>query len=150
MNDELHAVISVRLFTDRKCFGPGIAELLHNVETHHSLRAAAKEMRERIHKALSERFRINFHNMTVTDRSWTVSLIRVKTERGLISSRSRGEDIATGMLYDLKKIPGIIGVTLVEKDLSSMVFSYRLFYNRQKLQEPLRESVSKISRKYKM
>jgi len=44
MKNELRAVLSVRLFTDQKCFGPGIAELLHRVDEHHSLRAAAKSM----------------------------------------------------------------------------------------------------------
>ena len=44
MNKNLHPVVSVRLFTDQKCFGPGIAELLQRVDTHHSLRAAAQSM----------------------------------------------------------------------------------------------------------
>ncbi len=44
MYKDLHAVLSVRLFTDRKCFGPGIGELLHRVDEHRSLRAAAKSM----------------------------------------------------------------------------------------------------------
>lgn len=44
MKQELHAVISVRLFTDQKSFGPGIAELLRRVDEHHSLRAAAQSM----------------------------------------------------------------------------------------------------------
>lgn len=51
MKDKLHPVISVRLFTDRKCFGPGIAELLHNVDKLHSLRAAAKSMNMAYSKA---------------------------------------------------------------------------------------------------
>ena len=37
-------VLSVRLFTDEKCFGPGVAALLTLVKTCHSLRAAAMEM----------------------------------------------------------------------------------------------------------
>lgn len=44
MENQLHAVLSVRLFTDEKCFGPGIAQLLRRVETQHSLRAAAISM----------------------------------------------------------------------------------------------------------
>lgn len=40
----LRAVVSARLFTDRKCFGPGIAELLQCVDEYHSLRAAAQSM----------------------------------------------------------------------------------------------------------
>ncbi|MCR4589834.1 MAG: LysR family transcriptional regulator [Lachnospiraceae bacterium] len=51
MEKKLNAVITVRIFTDRKCFGPGIAELLHKVETHHSLRAAAKAMNMAYSKA---------------------------------------------------------------------------------------------------
>ena len=33
--------LSCRLFTDAKCFGPGVAQLLHAVQQLHSLRAAA-------------------------------------------------------------------------------------------------------------
>ena len=44
MDNKLHANISVRLFTDEKCFGPGIASLLHRVEKYHSLRSAAASM----------------------------------------------------------------------------------------------------------
>ncbi len=51
MEKELHAVLSIRLFTDRKSFGPGIAELLHRVEEHHSLRAAAQSMEMAYSKA---------------------------------------------------------------------------------------------------
>lgn len=48
---ELHYNLSCRLFTDEKCFGPGIAELLHHVERLHSLRAAAAEMEMAYSKA---------------------------------------------------------------------------------------------------
>lgn len=51
MERQLHPVLSVRLFTDRKCFGPGIAALLHRVETEHSLRAAAASMEMAYSKA---------------------------------------------------------------------------------------------------
>ncbi len=44
MDKKLHPVISIRVFNDQKCFGPGIAELLRCVDEHHSLRAAAKSM----------------------------------------------------------------------------------------------------------
>lgn len=44
MPNELHPVITIRLFTDEKCFGPGVAELLENVRQLHSLRAAAQSM----------------------------------------------------------------------------------------------------------
>ena len=36
--------LSSRLFTDAKCFGPGVAQLLHAVQQLHSLRAAALSM----------------------------------------------------------------------------------------------------------
>ena len=55
MKKNLHPVISIRLFTDQKCFGPGIAELLHRVDEHHSLRAAAKSMKMAYSKAWSIR-----------------------------------------------------------------------------------------------
>ena len=44
MSNNLHPVISIRLFRDDKCFGSGIAQLLRGVEVHHSLRAAAMDM----------------------------------------------------------------------------------------------------------
>lgn len=44
MDNQLHAIISVRLFTDDKAFGPGIAALLHRVEENRSLRSAAASM----------------------------------------------------------------------------------------------------------
>lgn len=44
MEKTLHVYLSVRLFTDEKCFGPGIAQLLRRVEELHSLRSAAISM----------------------------------------------------------------------------------------------------------
>ena len=44
MDRQLNAKISVRLFTDEKCFGPGIASLLRRVKKYHSLRSAAASM----------------------------------------------------------------------------------------------------------
>lgn len=44
MDHQMTAKISIRLFTDDKCFGPGIASLLRRVDTYHSLRKAAASM----------------------------------------------------------------------------------------------------------
>ena len=44
MEKNLHPVISVRIFREEKCFGPGVAALLKNVQEHHSLRSAAASM----------------------------------------------------------------------------------------------------------
>ena len=46
MDKDLHLKLTIRLFTDDhdRCFGPGIATLLHRVEEHRSLRAAAASM----------------------------------------------------------------------------------------------------------
>ena len=44
MDRELRVVISSRIFTDQKCFGPGVAQLLKKVDELHSLRAAAMSM----------------------------------------------------------------------------------------------------------
>lgn len=44
MYSGLRCIISVRLFKDEKCFGPGIAELLDGVEELSSLRAATMRM----------------------------------------------------------------------------------------------------------
>ncbi len=51
MSQPLHPVISIRLFRDEKCFGPGVAQLLHQVQTHHSLRGAAMAMEMAYSKA---------------------------------------------------------------------------------------------------
>ena len=53
MDQDLHLKLTVRLYTDDagRCFGPGIATLLHRVEEHHSLRAAAKSMEMAYSKA---------------------------------------------------------------------------------------------------
>lgn len=44
MDKKLHPVLAVRIFAEEKCFGPGVAALLENVERLHSLRAAAMDM----------------------------------------------------------------------------------------------------------
>ena len=51
MKNDLHVNLSVRLFSDRKCFGPGVAMLLHRVEELRSLRAAAMSMEMAYSKA---------------------------------------------------------------------------------------------------
>ncbi len=47
----MHPVLSVRLYTDEKCFGPGIAELLSRVRDMRSLRSAAISMNMAYSKA---------------------------------------------------------------------------------------------------
>ena len=44
MEPKLHPVLSIRLHRNDKCFGPGVAQLLRQVEEHHSLRGAATSM----------------------------------------------------------------------------------------------------------
>ena len=46
MDQDLHLKLTVRLYTadDQRCFGPGIATLLEQVQEHKSLRAAAASM----------------------------------------------------------------------------------------------------------
>ena len=51
MRNDLHANLTVRIFTDRKCFGPGVAELLRRVRELRSLRAAAMSMNMAYSKA---------------------------------------------------------------------------------------------------
>ena len=51
MRNDLHANLTVRIFTDRKCFGPGVAQLLRHVQEFHSLRSAAKAMNMAYSKA---------------------------------------------------------------------------------------------------
>ena len=51
--NKLHPALTVRLYTDKKCFGPGVAMLLRRVRTLHSLRAAAMDMSMAYSKAWS-------------------------------------------------------------------------------------------------
>ena len=44
MDRELRIVLSARVFSDQKCFGPGVSQLLKRVDELHSLRAAALSM----------------------------------------------------------------------------------------------------------
>ena len=44
MEKNFRPVLTVRIFSDGKCFGPGVAELLRRVEREKSLRAAAISM----------------------------------------------------------------------------------------------------------
>ena len=44
MSDTLRYDLRLRLFRGDKCFGPGVAELLHGVEQRGSIRAACREM----------------------------------------------------------------------------------------------------------
>lgn len=41
MESKFRPVLSIRIFAEEKCFGPGVAILLRRVEELHSLRAAA-------------------------------------------------------------------------------------------------------------
>lgn len=41
---QLHPVLRIRIYRDEKCFGPGAAQLLRQVQTTHSLRGAAMAM----------------------------------------------------------------------------------------------------------
>ena len=44
MEKMLRPVLKIQLYGEEKCFGPGIAELLRQVERHNSLRQAAQAM----------------------------------------------------------------------------------------------------------
>lgn len=49
---ELHYSLRLKLFTDEKFFGPGVATLLENVDKTHSLLKASEEMKMAYTKAL--------------------------------------------------------------------------------------------------
>lgn len=51
MKKEVTPKMTLQLYTDVKCFGPGVAQLLLGVCEHHSLRAAAAEMNMAYSKA---------------------------------------------------------------------------------------------------
>lgn len=51
MNQTLHPKITIRLFAEEKCFGPGVASLLLAVREHRSLRSAAQSMEMAYSKA---------------------------------------------------------------------------------------------------
>ena len=53
MEQKFRPVLTVRIFGEGKCFGPGVAQLLRRVEIHHSLRAAAASMEMAYSKAWS-------------------------------------------------------------------------------------------------
>ncbi|HRX57500.1 MAG TPA: LysR family transcriptional regulator [Eubacteriales bacterium] len=43
-NKQLRCLVTVRIFGEDKCFGPGVADLLERVDRLHSLRKATMEM----------------------------------------------------------------------------------------------------------
>lgn len=49
--NDLHPAVTLRLYTDAKCFGPGVAMLLRRVKTLRSLRSAAMDMNMAYSKA---------------------------------------------------------------------------------------------------
>ena len=51
MEQQFRPVLTIRIFADEKCFGPGIAVLLQKVQELHSLRAAAMSMNMAYSKA---------------------------------------------------------------------------------------------------
>ncbi len=51
MEHKFRPVLSVRIFGESKCFGPGVAQLLKRVDEKHSLRAAAISMQMAYSKA---------------------------------------------------------------------------------------------------
>ena len=50
MDRKIRTVLTVRLFTDEKCFGPGVATLLHKVRELHSLRKLHALREENLHR----------------------------------------------------------------------------------------------------
>ena len=50
-NRPLHPILTIRLYTEEKCFGPGVAELLSRVRELKSLRSAAISMNMAYSKA---------------------------------------------------------------------------------------------------
>ena len=44
MDRDLRVVLSARVFSEQKCFGPGVSQLLKRVDELHSLRAAAMSL----------------------------------------------------------------------------------------------------------
>ncbi|MBE6985463.1 MAG: LysR family transcriptional regulator [Ruminococcaceae bacterium] len=51
MEQKFRPVLTVRIFGQSKCFGPGVAELLRRVQEKHSLRSAAISMQMAYSKA---------------------------------------------------------------------------------------------------
>ena len=51
MEQKFRPVLSIRIFGEEKCFGPGVAELLRRVDEKRSLRAAAISMQMAYSKA---------------------------------------------------------------------------------------------------
>lgn len=51
MKKDIHPKMTFQIYTDVKCFGPGVAELLNGVKEHHSLRASANALNMAYSKA---------------------------------------------------------------------------------------------------
>ncbi len=82
-NDQLHPKLTLQLFTDDKCFGPGVAVLLEKVMEHNSLRSAASDI-----------------NMSYS-KAWTI-IRRAEKELGfsLLVSKTGGTDGGGATLTD--------------------------------------------------
>ena len=95
----LRPVVTVRLYTDRKCFGPGIAALLRRVERHRSLRAAASSMEMaypkawRIIRTAEEVFGCKMLDSTTGGRHGGGAVLTPEAERLLTAYRAYQADV---------------------------------------------------------
>ena len=74
MEQKLTYNLAVRLFSDEKCFGPGVAQLLHRVQELHSLRAAAMSIGMAYSKAMDGVYTLIDLNKDNTDKNRGIPL----------------------------------------------------------------------------
>ena len=114
MHKNLHLKLTIRLFTDDhdRCFGPGIATLLHRVEEHRSLRAAAVSMNMayskawRIIRTAEEVFGCKMLDSTIGGRGGGGAVLTPEAERLLAAYEAYVADVTA---YAQSKFETVFG-----------------------------------------
>lgn len=130
MEQNLHYNVSVRLFAEEKCFGPGIAALLHRVQELHSLRAAAMSMG----MAYSKAWTITKH----AERQMGFPLLHSSTGGkggGGATLTPEGERLLT-QYDDFCREPRDYGDRLSRKNSEASPYRAAIQKNKQKLAAP--------------
>ncbi len=101
MDKELQLKLTIRLFTDdhQRCFGPGVATLLEQVQEHHSLRSAAASMEMayskawRIIRTSEECFGFKLLSSTIGGQNGGGATLTPEAQQLLTAYRSYQEDV---------------------------------------------------------
>lgn len=103
MEKKLQLKLTIRLFTEdnQRCFGPGVATLLEQVQAHHSLRAAAVSMEMayskawRIIRTAEETFGFKLLRSTIGGQHGGGAVLTNEAEQLLIAYRAYQADVTT-------------------------------------------------------